>query len=445
MSKVLNISENSKIFIKIYYNSISPSKDYDSNKDIPKYGPLLEKKYLPKNILEINNDGGEISLIKVIIVKKYDFFVINKTKKCKYSRKKYENEMMKIPELSTEKKKLSDSEGKSNNINDIKEPDFLIFNFKAIAMDYEIYNILKNNGNNKNFIDNLLKKKYIIEFNLKYQGMYENISEGKMYQFMFLNLEHKNNNNNLSNNNYNNNNFNANHYFNNNPKDNDIKIKFTDKSQINEIQLNLNYKLEKEYNETNDLINKHLNLTNNIDIGKLFIETVENNKQINDDGYFNKEFFISGIYSGYIDKKKKRLSSEMISEENKKNEKAGNEEYIERYIFLSFGKEKIAILKLHKEDFFDIDVKSNTIKDKIFNCSNIVYKETNYFDNDNNQPKITGKKQFENSIPLLSLETNCYSSIIYGNYNKNKEQIEAFNKFKENNKALVDKLYAAIG
>ena len=35
---------------------------------------------------------------------------------------------------------------------------------------------------------------------------------------------------------------------------------------------------------------------------------------------------------------------------------------------------------------------------------------------DNNQPKITGKKRMENSIPLLNLKTNNYTSINIGNY-----------------------------
>ena len=411
MSKVLKITEDFKLFIKIYYNSISPTENNDLNSNCPKYGPLLEKKFLPKSILEINNDGGEISLIKIMIIKKYDFYVNNKTKKTRYSRKKFEDEMVKIPDVSSDRKNNnSDSEGKNNNINEIKEPDLLIFNFKAIAMDYEIYNSLKN-GINKN-IENLLKKKYIIEFSIRYQGLYENIMEGKMYELMFLNLEHKNNNNI---------NHNHNHKISQNSKDNDIQIKYTDKSQINEIQLNLNYKTEKEYIECNEIINKHLNLTNNIDIGKLLIENEENNKQINNDDYLNKEFCFSGIYNGYIDKIRHNLSSEINNEENKiGNEGGTNDEYIERYIFLSFGIQKIAILKLHKEDFFNIDVKSNYIKDKIFNCSDILYKEVLYFDNDNNQPKITGRKKFENSIPLLNLGTNSYSSIILGNYTKNK-------------------------
>ena len=107
-------------------------------------------------------------------------------------------------------------------------------------------------------------------------------------------------------------------------------------------------------------------MTNKIDIGKLFIENNEDNKEKINNDYLNKEFFISGIYNGYIDKIRNNLSSEVNNEEKNGNEVI-SDEYIERYIFLSIGISKIAILKLHKEDFFNIDVKSNTIKDKIFN------------------------------------------------------------------------------
>ena len=71
LSKVLKVTEDFKLFIKIYYNSIAPADKNDPNKSILEYGPLLDKKYLHKNIFEIKNDGGEISLINVIIIKKY--------------------------------------------------------------------------------------------------------------------------------------------------------------------------------------------------------------------------------------------------------------------------------------------------------------------------------------------------------------------------------------
>ena len=143
MSKVLKVSEDFKLYIKIYYNSISASDNSDNKKENIIYGPLLEKKLLLKNITELNNDGGEISLLKVIIIKKYDYYVKNITKKIYYSRKKYEDEMMKIPDSGKKNYDDEDSEGKKDNQNEIKEPDKFSFLFKAIAMDYEIYNILK--------------------------------------------------------------------------------------------------------------------------------------------------------------------------------------------------------------------------------------------------------------------------------------------------------------
>ena len=435
MSKVINITEDFKVFIKIYYNSISSLENADLN-DI-NYGPLEEpKKFLPKNITELRNDGGEISLINVIIVKKYDYYINNLTKKIRYSRKKFENEIVKIPE-SSEKKNYNalDSDQKNNmnsNNNEIKEPDMLLFHFKVIAMDYEIYNIIKKEEKNNKNLEHILKKKYTIEFCVRYANMYENIQEGKMYQLMYLNLENKNNSNNNKNNKK---------YYGKDFQENNIQIRFNDKSQINEIPLNINYKSDKVYKDSFEIINKNLNLTNNIDLGKLFIENEENNKSFDNNDYLDKEFSISGIYSGYLDKVNTHFSTE---NNNDLNEGNNEEEHLDRYIFLSIGISKIAIIKLHKEDFFYIDVKSNLLKDKIFYCSDVIFKEILYFDEDCNQPKLTGRKKMENSIPLLNFTTNCYTSINYSNFNKNKEQTDLYVKFRDKNKNLIDKIAEVI-
>ena len=301
----------------------------------------------------------------------------------------------------------------NNNINEIKEPDLIFFHFQAIAMDYEIYNLIKkgeninsNNTNNKNF-ENMLKKKYVIEFCVRYQGIYDNIEVGKMYQLMFLNLENKNSANN------------GKKYYGKKFKENSLLIKFNDKSQLNEIPLNVNYKTDKAYITTNELINKNISLTNNIDIGKVFIECEESQKEFNRSQYANKEVSLTGIYSGYVDKIRSCLSPQNNNNNSEVNEGNLEEEKLERY-------------------------KSNLIKDKIFNCTDIIFSEIIYFDNDNSQPKITGNNKMENSIPLLNFKTNCYTSINFGNYNKNKEQIDIFNKFKEKNKKLVDLISEVI-
>ena len=243
----------------------------------------------------------------------------------------------------------------------------------------------------------------------------------------------------INNNNNNNVNNNSKIYYKNNSQDNNIQIRFNDKSQINEIPLNINYKTDKAYIECNELINKNLNLTNNIDLGKLFLELEESDKPFNNADYLNKEFFISGLYSGNVEKVRTSLSQE--NNESNENE----EEKLERYIFLSIGMSKIAIIKLHKDDFFYIDTKSNANKDKLLNCSDVIFSEMIYFDNDNNQPKITGQKKMENSIPLLNLKTNNFTSIYYGNHNKTKEQINLYIKARDNNKKLVEMLSETIG
>jgi hypothetical protein len=262
--------------------------------------------------------------------------------------------------------------------------------------------------------------------------MYENIQEGKMYQLMYLNLENKNNSNNNKNNKK---------YYGKDFQENNIQIRFNDKSQINEIPLNINYKSDKVYKDSFEIINKNLNLTNNIDLGKLFIENEENNKSFDNNDYLDKEFSISGIYSGYLDKVNTHFSTE---NNNDLNEGNNEEEHLDRYIFLSIGISKIAIIKLHKEDFFYIDIKSNLLKDKIFYCSDVIFKEILYFDEDCNQPKLTGRKKMENSIPLLNFTTNCYTSINYSNFNKSKEQTDLYLKFRDKNKNLIDKIAEVI-
>ena len=432
MSRVLDVTDDFKLYIKIYYNSISPLEKNDNN-DI-NYGPLMdEKKLLLKNITELSNDGGEISSIKVIIFKKYDFFVFNHTKKQKFSSRKYQDESYKIHD-SGEKKThnhiITDSDEKNNinNNNEPKEPDLIIYYFKAIAMDYEIYNLMKKgeNNNNKN-IDNLLKRRYTIEFSVKNPDLFDSISEQKMYQLMFLNLELKNNANNNK------------KYYNKNNQENNIIIRYNDISQINEIPQNINYKTEKAYIDSMELIQNTLNLTNNIDIGKIFVESEEKNKPLDCAAHVNKEYCITGIYSGYAEKPRSGYSSDNNNEQNEGN---NEEEKLDKYIILSLGVSKCALIKIHQDDFFSLDLKSRnkSNNNRIYTCSDIVFSEIVYFDNDNNQPKITGNNRMKNSIPLLILTTNNYSSINI-NYPKNKEH----NSYKEKNKKLVEMIAEVFG
>ena len=67
-----------------------------------------------------------------------------------------------------------------------------------------------------------------------------------------------------------------------------------------------------------------------------------------------------------------------------------------------------------------------------------------YFDNDNDQPKLTGQQQMKNSIPIIKFETNNYSSINFGFLNKNKEQYNLLEKYRDENKELVDMIIQVI-
>ena len=430
MSKVVNVSPDFEICMKIYYNSLSPVKE---NIEGINYGPLFEKKLIEKNITELENDGGEISMIKIIIIKKYNYYVHNFTKKTNFSAKKYENESTRYRERDN-----SDIKESANKNGEEKEPDKIQFNFRLIAMDYEIYNIIKKNLSDKKLLDKLLKKKFIIDVNTKYLDTLENFTEGKMYKLMFLNMEkiNKNPETEMSHTATSNNSINSKYNFmfpNDTKSEANIFIKFSDKSQFEEIKLNQNYKSEKQYIETKDLINKSINLTNNIDIGKLFIEDF--NKLHNDtDNYINKEFYLSGIFSGVHEKT--MIATNLENKENGNK----NQEYIKRHIFLSIGDSKVAVVRIHKIEFFDFDVKANKINEKVFNCSNIIYKGIMYFNEENNQPKIVGKKTDENCYPVLSLETTCYTVINLVSVGSNDEQMKSFTKYQEANKNIVEGL-----
>ena len=471
-NKPSNQNTTSKKTIKsyiIYNHNLANNKILYSNNNYRHCIYKLNAKSKSKNILLTNYSNNNLDL-------NINSNSINQNEKMNYS--KYKNLLNELQKnLSRHFQQKEENSSKANSHRNKKNKTYLIFNLensngrKSIKKDeifssntsntinnkYNLNINLKslnnismnkidnlnlndnneetnnnnNNTNNKNF-ENMLKKKYVIEFCVRYQGIYDNIEVGKMYQLMFLNLENKNSANN------------GKKYYGKKFKENSLLIKFNDKSQLNEIPLNVNYKTDKAYITTNELINKNISLTNNIDIGKVFIECEESQKEFNRSQYANKEVSLTGIYSGYVDKIRSCLSPQNNNNNSEVNEGNLEEEKLERYIFLSIGIEKIAIIKLHKEDFFAIDVKSNLIKDKIFNCTDIIFSEIIYFDNDNSQPKITGNNKMENSIPLLNFKTNCYTSINFGNYNKNKEQIDMFNKFKEKNKKLVDLISEVI-
>ena len=101
------------------------------------------------------------------------------------------------------------------------------------------------------------------------------------------------------------------------------------------------------------------------------------------------------------------------------------------------------MVKIHQEDFFSLDLKYSSTNLKMCACSDIIFNEIVYFDNDNNQPKITGNNRMKNSMPLLVLTTNNYSAINIS-YMKNKES-NSYNKHKDKNKKLADMIAEAFG
>ena len=114
LAKIDKISEDFTLFINIYYNSIQKANIYS------KLGPIKRELFLLKNLHNIKSEGGDVSKIKIILLKKYDYYIYNLTKKEKYSKIKYEEILNNYEEEFIE----NNIENENNNLNNnFKEPD----------------------------------------------------------------------------------------------------------------------------------------------------------------------------------------------------------------------------------------------------------------------------------------------------------------------------------
>ena len=128
LAKIDKILEDFTLFINIYYNSIQKANIYS------KLGPIKEL-FLLKNINNIKSEGGDVSKIKIILLKKYDYYVYNLTKKEKYSKIKYE-EILNNYEEFIENNIENNIENENNNLNNnFKEPDEIFIYFRIICVD----------------------------------------------------------------------------------------------------------------------------------------------------------------------------------------------------------------------------------------------------------------------------------------------------------------------
>ena len=126
--------------------------------------------YLIKSLFSLRDDGGDISMIDVIILKKYDYYYFDMISKKRYSVEKYDK-------IESSKEEIPNDE-KFKMQNDKK----LILNFKVIAIDsLLLYDYLNRLRKNKKFeIKKSIEKSYkkcVIEFGNSFD-VFENISTG---------------------------------------------------------------------------------------------------------------------------------------------------------------------------------------------------------------------------------------------------------------------------
>ena len=337
LAKIDKILEDFTLFINIYYNSIQKANIYS------KLGPIKEL-FLLKNINNIKSEGGDVSKIKIILLKKYDYYIYNLTKKEKYSKIKYEEILNNYEEEFIE----NNIENENNNLkNNFKEPDEIFIYFRIICVDALLYYYFlnKNINFNKNLIQHLTEKKCIIDFSVKNFTYFENLIEGNIYNLCLLNIQNKK--------------------FLQKSTKNLIKLNANESTIINEEKLNKNFKKENEYFDTLEYIKHNLNFENINIINYLFDNKflIKFNK--------NEDYFFSGNYCYFCNK------------EIEKNINNCNKKINEGYLFFIGLNDINIILKIEDLNFYNFKYDLFN-KQKKFVWKNVHFQDILYLNEDNN-------------------------------------------------------------
>jgi hypothetical protein len=174
ISIIYNITEDFQIiYIQIFYNSLKLIYN-DNNIEL---GPIKNEEFMFKNISDLLSEGGEVSKISIMVIKKYDYYINNFTKKQRISNSKQDEIEQ---DLKENLEKFYDS----------KEPDNCIICFRLICIDSLVYKWMKNKNPNYqiDYINELSKIKYILDFFVKSFEIYENFEEGKIYEICLINI-----------------------------------------------------------------------------------------------------------------------------------------------------------------------------------------------------------------------------------------------------------------
>lgn len=181
-----------ELYLTFCYNSLAKA-DFES-----KLGLVKDKQFLIKNIGNLREDGGEIGLIDVIILKKYDYYCYDFNTKKRYSSSMLE----KLIEDSHSKREdnMRQISGVDNSLQSesslIPSYDKISYNFKVICVDTLLYLKYLDDENIQQFdtinFTNLhfnLFRKCSIEFAVKNLNMHEELTVGNRYQIAFLNFK----------------------------------------------------------------------------------------------------------------------------------------------------------------------------------------------------------------------------------------------------------------
>ena len=148
LAKISCITDNFDVHINIFYNSISKASLTD------KLGTVKSRKFMIKNFLNLRNDGGEISMINVILIKKYDYYINDIGNQMKYSKTKYEKIIENFREnppimdnndensnTNLSKRKSISEKTKTNltNLSNFKVPENILFHFRILCADAMLY------------------------------------------------------------------------------------------------------------------------------------------------------------------------------------------------------------------------------------------------------------------------------------------------------------------
>jgi hypothetical protein len=356
---------NSTLFVHLYYNAIAKA-------DLTSKLGICKQLYLLKNLANIRNDGGEVSMIDVIVLKKYEYFVYDFKSKSRFSNGKLEKII--------EEKNFNQDENNCKDANGNGTAGFAfencIYNFKLICVDTLLYinylnetatcvnpEILDLSEYSKGCLKKGLKKKLMkhctIEFAVKNINIYEALTEGMRYQLAVFNSGNNNT----------------------NPNDNKtLRLKANDSTRIIEKKLSV----KKDPNILKELCNL-INFTReDRDLSQLLKSNFYNY-----DGLSSQEFLVTGLIAKHV-----KISESL-------------------YIILWTKEKNFVLIKVHDDKFFDLDYLNNihnkksllTLKHSIFKI--VYYHEGGLLSTMRSQ--IYGEG-FETRNVIIYMETYNYTT-----------------------------------